>query len=400
MKLRDLIALGLGSIFSHRMRTVLSIIGIAIGITSVMLLTSIGEGTRQYIVDQFTQFGTNIMAVNPGKTKTLGIPGALGGTTRKLTLDDAEAILRVPGVDNMVPVAMGMARVQAEGKGRSVYIYGVTADVPEVWKFNVRLGSFWPRGDPRRGAHLTVIGPTLKRELFGEENALGRYLRIGGTRFQVIGIMEPKGQMLGFDIDDAAYIPVASAMKLFNLDELMEIDVVYAHAGLSHQVEKGVRRLLIDRHGGYEDFTLTTQTAMLEVFDKVLSVITMSVGAIAGISLLVGAIGILTMMWIAVGERTSEIGLLRAVGATAGQVHALFLFEAIILAGFGGLAGVLVGAGIKVLLRLAVPGLPVETPPEYVIAAILVSLATGLASGVLPARRAASLEPVESLRSE
>jgi putative ABC transport system permease protein len=400
METRDFFRLGLGAIASHRLRSVLCMLGIAIGIASVILLTSIGEGTRRYILDQFTQFGTNLLAVNPGKTKTFGIPGVLGGSTKKLTLDDMQAIERIPGVERTVPVAIGLGRVEANGRGRSIYIYGVTPDVPNIWKFKVRAGSFWPSGDPHRAVPAAVLGPTVKRELFREENALGQFVRIGGSRFRVVGVMEPKGQMLGFDLDDTVYIPVANAMKTFNLDEVHEIDVQFSHAGLTDQVVSGIRRILMKRHEGREDFTITTQTAMLDVFGKVMAVITMSVGVIGGISLLVGAIGILTMMWIAVGERTSEIGLVRAIGATPRQVYALFLLEAVILGLGGGIAGIVGGAGLQAVLRIVVPGLPVSTPPEFAAAAIGVSFATGLIAGFLPARRAATLDPVESLRAE
>lgn len=398
--MRDLIRLAFGAVTSHRLRSGLSMLGIGIGIASVILLTSIGEGTRRYMVGLFTQFGTNLIAIHPGKSETMGVPGAMGGTTRKLSIDDAVALERIAGVEEVVPVAFGSARVEGNGRGRSVFIYGVTPNVPQAWKFELRQGQFWPAGDPNRGAQLAVLGPTLKRELFGEENALGRFVRIGGTRFRVIGIMSSKGQFLGFDIDDAAYIPVASAMKVFNLTELVEIDLVYAHAGLADTVEREVTRVLTDRHGGEEDFTVTTQAAMLAVFDNVMRVVTLSVGAIAGISLLVGAIGILTMMWIAVGERTAEIGLARAIGATRRQIHLLFLAEAAALSTAGGVLGVLAGLGLAALLRAAVPGLPVHTPLLFVALAVAVSLATGLLSGLLPARRAAALEPIEALRAE
>ncbi len=400
IRLRDLLALAFGSLSNYKLRTALSILGIAIGIAAVILLTSIGEGTRRYVLDQFTQFGTNIVAINPGRTETIGIPGALGGTTHKLTIEDAEALRRIPGVEDLVPMALGQARVEANGRGRSVYIYGTTATLPRVLKLNVRQGSFLPPGDPRRGAPVAVLGPTVKRELFGDANPLGRFVRIADTRLRVIGIMAPKGQMLGFDIDDAAYVPVATAMRMFNLDELIEIDVHYSHPGLTDQVVESIRRLLTERHGGREDFTITTQADMLEVFGNVMDVITMAVGAIAGISLLVGAIGILTIMWIAVGERTQEIGLVRAIGATPGQVLLIFLVEATALATVGGAVGLAAGVGIANLLRAAVPGLPVHTPPEFAAAALAVSLLTGLASGVLPARRAAGLDPIEALRTE
>ena len=392
--------LGAGSVRSHRLRSALSMLGIAIGIAAVILLTSIGEGTRRYLLAEFTQFGTNILAINPGKVETSGMPGIFGGTTHKLTLDDAEALRRLPDVQGVVPVAMGQARVEGAGRGRSVFIYGATADLPEVWNFQLGQGSFLPAGDPRRGSLVAVLGPKLKRELFGDANALGEFVRIADFRLRVIGVMAPKGRLLGFDIDDSAYVPVATSMRMFNLDELQEIDVLFTHEGISEAVAESVRRLLADRHGGREDVTITTQTEMLRVFDNIMSAITTAVAAIAGVSLVVGAIGVFTMMWIAVGERVSEIGLLRALGATAREVHALFLFEAVVLTVIGGAVGVVAGIGIAGAARLAVPALPVYTPLRYVLAALAVSALAGLAAGVLPARRAASLEPVDALRAE
>jgi len=396
----DYVLLGFGAVRSHRLRSFLSTLGIAIGITAVILLTSIGEGTRRYLIAQFTQFGTNILQINPGKTETMGLPGVFGGTTHKLTLDDAEAVGRLPSVQRSVPLAFGQARVEGNGRGRSVLIFGATSHMPEVLKFDVGQGSFLPPGDPRRGSAVAVLGPTLKRELFGENNALGKFVRVAGTRLRVIGVMAPKGRILGFDIDDAAYVPVKTVMQMFNLDELMEIDVLFAHEGLTQRVEEEVRALLMARHAGKEDFTIVTQTAMLEVFGNVMDVITTAVGAIGGISLVVGAIGILTMMWIAVNERVEEIGLMRALGATERNVQRLFLLEAVILTVLGGIAGILIGLGISALLRLTVPGLPVYTPPRYIAAALLVCAVTGLLAGVVPARRAALLHPIEALRTE
>ena len=392
--------LGFGAVRSHRLRSFLAILGIAIGIAAVIILTSIGEGTRRYLLKEFTQFGTNVLAINPGKVETAGIPGVFGGTTHKLTLEDAEAIRRVPDVQSVAPLAMGQARVEGNGRGRSVFIYGATSEFPEVLKFRVGQGSFLPPGDPRRGAMVTVLGPKLKRELFGEQNALGEFVRIADFRLRVIGVMAPKGRILGFDIDDSAYVPVATAMRMFNLDELQEIDVSFTHEGLSEIVADRVTALLTERHDGKEDFTLMTQTEMLRVFGRVMDMITTAVAAIAGISLLVGAIGVFTMMWITVGERVSEIGLLRAIGAKASEVHLLFLLEAVVLTLIGGALGVVFGVGVALLARLLVPGLPIYTPLEYVVAALVVSAITGIVAGVLPARRAASLDPVAALRTE
>ena len=400
VRARDVARLAGGSIVFHRLRSFLTMLGILIGISSVILLTSIGEGTRRFVLGQFTQFGTNIMAINPGKTQTSGVPGAFGATIRKLTIDDAEAIRRAPQIEALVPTVAGTARVEGGGRARSVLIVGTTAQVPEVFNFQVRQGSFLPTGDPHTASTVTVLAPKLKRELFGDANALGEHVRIGGRRFQVVGVMEPKGELLGFDLDDRAYIPVSQAQSLFNTDGLWEIDVKFSLGADTATVADSIRRILKDRHRGEEDFTVTTQTEMLDVFGRVLSIVSVAVGGIAGISLVVGAIGILTMMWIGVNERTSEIGLAMSLGATRGQILALFLVEAALLSTLGGVAGVACGMTVGRLAKLLLPGLPVETPFRYVVAALVVSLAVGLASGVLPARRAAKLDPIDALRAE
>jgi len=395
----DVVRLAWGAVAAHRLRSALTMLGILIGIASVILLTSIGEGARLFILSEFTQFGTNLLSVNPGKTMTTGQPGALAGTFRHLTLGDVDAVRRIPGVLGVVPLVFGTARVEAGEHSRSVFVYGVNSEVPDVWKFRIGQGRFLPPGDPRRGAALAVIGPTLKRELFGEDNALGQHVRVGGRRFLVIGVMAPKGQFLGIDIDDAAYIPVASAQAIFDRTGLWEIDVTFAPL-MEDSVVEGIRRVLIERHDGEEDFTITTQTDALSVMDRVLGVVSLAVGAIGAISLVVGAIGILTMMWISVNERTAEIGLAKAVGATSMQILALHLTEAALLSLAGGVLGLATGFGIATVLRWSIPGLPVHTPVRYVVAALAVSLLVGLASGALPAWRASRLDPVRALRAE
>ena len=247
---------------------------------------------------------------------------------------------------------------------------------------------------------MAVLGPTLKRELFGERNSLGEHVRIAGQRFLVIGVMDAKGQFLGIDIDDAAYIPVALAMPMFNRQDLQEIDVLVNNASVTDSVVVAMRRTLMDRHNGDEDFTITTQNEMLDTLGRIIGIISLAVGGIGGISLLVGAIGILTMMWISVSERTAEIGLIKAIGATPRQILWLYLSEAALLSTGGGVLGLVSGMGLAQLLHLLVPALPVRTPPEYVALAMGVSLTVGLVSGILPARRAAALDPIEALAAE
>jgi putative ABC transport system permease protein len=295
---------------------------------------------------------------------------------------------------------MGAAPVEHAGKTRNVFVYGVNSAAPQAWRMPVRAGRFLPDLEARRGAALAVLGPKLKRELFGETTALGRHVRIAGQRFLVIGVMEAKGQFLGFDIDDSAYIPAGEARHLFNREALQEIDVLVANASMIEPVVSRIKDTLRQRHHGEEDFSITTQTGMLETLDRIIRMVSLAVGGIGAISLLVGAIGILTVMWISVNERTSEIGLARAIGATSHQILLLFLSEAVLLSTLGGVLGLGIGIGGAQLLHAYVPDLPVQTPPEFVMLAMAVSLLVGLASGLLPARRAASLDPVVALAAE
>ncbi|MEE8210288.1 MAG: ABC transporter permease [Acidiferrobacterales bacterium] len=395
---RDFIRLTVGAVLAHRLRSALTMLGIAIGIAAVVLLTSIGEGVHKYVLAEFTQFGSNLIGVNPGRTTTHGIPGMLP-TVRPLTIADAEALRRVRYVIAIVPVIQGNAEVEARRKRRRTTINGVGPDFSKVFRFNVAAGRFLPPDDPRAARAFAVLGTKLREELFGTANPLGERIRVGGHTYRVIGVMEPKGNILGWDVDDAVYIPTAKALELFNRDSLFEIDVLYAPGAPAEEVVGGIRRVLRGRHGR-EDFTITTQQQMLEVLGSILNILTFAVAALGGISLFVGGVGILTIMIIAVNERVSEIGLLRALGAGRRQILVLFLGEATVLATLGGLIGLVLGIGGAEILRLAVPDLPVHTPWVYVALAACLAVLIGLAAGVFPARRAARLDPVEALRSE
>ena len=399
MSFKDLIRLSLGAVFSHRLRSFLTALGIAVGIAAVVLLTSLGEGIHQFVLSEFTQFGTNLIGIAPGKTTTAGISGAIISNVRPMTLDDAEAMKRIPAVEAVVPVVQGNAPVEFMQRSRRTIILGVGPEAPELWRFNVAKGQFLPYDDPRSPRALVVLGSKVQDELFGTRNPLGKRVRIGGERYRVVGVMESKGQMLGFDLDDAVYIPASRALSLFNRESLMEIDLLYAVGASANEVAERARKLLAARHGS-EDFTITTQEQMLEVLGSILNILTLAVGAVGGISLLVGGVGILTIMIIAVNERISEVGLYRALGAGRRQILALFISEAVVLASVGGLAGLIIGAGGAWLLQIAVPALPTHTPWSYVVLAELLEAVIGLAAGVLPAIRAANLDPIEALRAE
>lgn len=396
---RDYFNLTRRSISEHRLRSFLTALGIGVGIAAVVLLTSIGEGIHHFVLTEFTQFGTNLVAINPGRATTSGASMGMFGSERPLSIADASALERLPYARAVVPFVQGNAEVKVGNRHRRVSVYGVGPAMPEAYSMTVKSGRFLPADDPTAARAFAVLGSKLRRELFADANPLGQRITIGGNRYRVIGIMEPKGTVLGFDLDDTVYIPAARSMALFNRDSLFEIDVLYKENTPVDKVVKGIRRTLEARHGT-NDVTITTQQQMLDVLGSVLNVLTFAVAAIGGISLLVGAIGIITIMTIAVNERTREIGLLRALGARRGQILGLFLGEATILAAIGGFSGLVFGLGIAQLLNLLLPALPVHTSWLYVLLAETSAILIGLSAGVLPARRAARLDPVEALHTE
>jgi putative ABC transport system permease protein len=399
MHLNDAVRFALQSLASQRMRTLLTALGIAVGIAAVVLLTSLGEGIHRYVLGEFTQFGTNLIAITPGRASTTGVSGAVISNVRPLSLADARALVKIPRIKAVVPVLQGNAAVDYRRRSRRTQILGVGAAAPVVWRMEISRGQFLPEDDGRASRALVVLGATVSRELFGQTNPLGRRVRVGGESCRVIGVMAAKGQMLGFDLDDAVYIPAGRALALFNRDSLMEIDLLYAQGSNADDIARRVKALMMQRHGS-EDFSVVTQDQMLEVLGSVLGVLTVAVGALGGISLLVGAVGILTIMTIAVRERTAEIGLLRALGAGRRSIMLLFMGEATVLGAMGGAAGLVLGLGGAWLLSAAVPALPTHTPWSYVMLAEILAAAIGLASGVLPARHAAGLDPIEALRTE
>ncbi len=400
MIIRDSVFLALRAITAHRLRSFLTLSGIAVGIAAVILLTSIGEGIHRFVLAEFSQFGTNVIGISPGKVKVGGgPPSGLPTAVRPLTIDDAQALERIPQVVGVVPTAWGNAEVAARGRTRRTTIYGVSAAATRVFNMQVRVGQFLPPEELAQARALVVLGPTLKRELFGSDNALGAKVRIGGLQFRVIGVLESKGQFIGIDLDDTAFIPAARALELFNREGLSEINLSYAEGAAIAPVVAAVKNILGAKHGR-EDFTVTTQEEMLRTLSNILDILTMAVAALGSISLLVGSVGIVTIMTIAVAERTNEVGLMVALGAQRRTILSLFLGEAVVLAVLGGLSGLLLGLGLAQALRFAVPALPVHTPIDYAVLAVVASALIGLVAGVLPANRASRLDPVEALRAE
>lgn len=398
MRLPDVLRMVIAAVVGSAGKSLLTALGIGIGIAAVTLLTSIGEGLQQYMLNQFSQFGTRIVAINPGKDITQGIGGLLS-SVRPLSLDDADALATLPGIEYVVPVVQGAGAVEYGNRERKSDILGVGADMPTAWRFRVALGRFLPHDDSGRSRAYAVLGHKMKAELFGNSNPLGQTIRIGGLRFRVIGVIEKKGQMLGFDMDDVVYIPTDRALQLFNRGGLMEIDVTYGPSHTSRQISKRISQRLTERHGE-EDFSITTQDEMLTTMGKVLQILTIGIAALGSISLLVGAIGIATIMTTIVRERTGEIGLLRAIGSSQNQILSLFLGEAVVISMLGGVLGLLILGAILATFKVAIPALPFIVNPAYMVAALMLSGIIGLIAGVVPARNAARLDPIDALRAE
>jgi putative ABC transport system permease protein len=387
------------SLSAYRSRTFLIVLAMSIGVGAVVVLTSLGEGARAYVRNQFTSLGANLVVIIPGRAETFGGSGGMmsGRTSRDLTLDDAVALRRIHGVKRVVPLNLVSGEVWWSGRRRDVPVAGSTDELLHLWGLHMALGQFLPPQDPRRATSVCVIGWRVREELFGSHTALGELVRIGDRRFRVIGVLAQQGEFLGLDIDELAIIPVASAQATFNLHSLLRIAMEANAREDVMWVKTEVRRILRERHEGEEDVTIITEDAVASAFDRILRALTLALGGIASISLAVAGILIMNVMLVAVSQRTSEIGLLKAIGASPAQIRAVFFAEAAMLSGAGGLVGSVLGQCGSWAIRLAYPNLPAFAPAWAAIAALVLAIVTGIAFCVLPARRAAQLDPALAL---
>lgn len=398
MRLDDDLRFGIRSLTTHRARAWLTLLAMALGTAAVILLSSLGEGARRYVLDEFTQLGTHLLIVLPGRNETTGgPPPLLGETARDLTLDDAIAIGRSRLVKRLAPIVVGSAPASFGSLSREVTILGSTNDFLEVRKLRLARGRFLPPGDAGRGRPVVVLGDTLSEELFGRQRALGRWIRIGDRRFRVIGVLGSDGESLGMDLGDLAIIPVASAQALFDSPALFRILVQASSRSALPKAKEAIKAIVRERHEGEDDVTVITQDALLGTFDKILNALTLAVAGIAAVSLVVAGVLIMNVMLVAVSQRTAEVGLLKALGAAERQILSLFLTEALLLAGTGTAAGLLLAFAGVYLFNSQVEAFALVVPMWAPVAAVTVSLLTGLVFGLLPALRAARLDPVVAL---
>lgn len=394
----DSLAFAGRALLGHRLRTVLSLLGVAVGVASVVLLTSLGEGARLYVVGEFAALGSNLLIVTPGKTETSGLAPPVGTAPHDLTLDDVAAIeRRVPRIRHVAPMAIGSVTARAGDLTRDVVVAGVTPEWKSVRRLNIGIGQFLPAGEAAADASVCVVGAAIQRELFLGANPLGEMLRLGDERFRIVGVIAPRGTSLGMDLDEIVIVPLARHMKMFNLTSLFRVLVEVRSQDDLPAAQRAVIEILKARHDDEEDVTVQTQESMLTTFSSVLSMLTMALAGIAAISLSVAGVGIMNVMLVSVSERTREIGLLKALGASSGQILRLFLAEAATLSAAGGGAGLGAAIGLTALARRLYPSFPVQPPPWAIPLAVLVSLAVGVLFGVAPARRASKLDPVAAL---
>jgi putative ABC transport system permease protein len=399
MRAPDLLAFAVGAANGNRVRTALLMLAMSIGVAAVVTLTALGDGARRYVMREFSAIGSNLVIVLPGRTETGGInPGSFVSTTpRDLTVDDARALLRAPAVLRAAPLAVGTAELSVGGRMRESMVAGSTAELMQIRQYRVAQGHFLPAEDWGRGSPVMVIGATLKAELFPNESALGQFVRAGDRRFRVIGVLAASGSGLGMNTDELALVPVSVAQAMFDTNTLFRILVEARGRDAIGAAKTQMLAILAQRHDGEEDVTVITQDALLATFDRLIGTLTLGVAGIAAISLAVAGILVMNVMLVSVAQRRSEIGLLKALGASGATIRMAFLVEAALLSAVGALIGYALGLAGAAVIRALYPTFPAYPPDWAVLAGLGTALATGLVFGVLPARRAALLDPVTAL---
>lgn len=399
MSVADLLRFALQASLANRRRSGLSLLGVMIGVVAVVSLTALGEGALRYVNGQFASLGASVVIVSPGRNETTGaMPHGIGGAPNDLTLQDARAIeRRVQAVRAAVPVSVSTANVSHAERGRDATVVGVTAAFEQLQRLEIAAGQFIPDGEVDRGAAVAVLGHVVAREIFGVANPLGETLRVGSWRMRVIGVLQERGEQLGLDVDEVVFVPTATAMRMANKSSLNRVMLeMLPRADLQASIER-VKEVLIERHDE-EDFTCVSQEAVVASLSSILRTLTFVVAGIAAVSLAVAGIGIMNVMLVSVSERTDEVGLLKALGASRSEILRIFLVEAALLSSVGGLAGLVAGEGLVRLGGWLYPAVPLATPIWAVLAVMGLALGTGVVFGVLPAWRAAQLDPVAALQ--
>lgn len=402
MQTSAILRMSLESLWAQKLRTLLTILGMVIGVGSVVLLVSVGEGAKRYVMREFEGLGSNLIVVQPGKSdkKThLGPP--VGAAQRKMTVSDVSAIERTArNIEAVSGLVLGTVSARYEESLSNITVFGTNEQFPDILSIAVGQGGYFTREEDEYRRRVVVIGRNVAHELFGDLSPLGRRIKLNESEFRIVGVLAPMGDKLGLSFDELAFIPTQAALKLFNEDKLFGIRAkASSRVGMDDAVEE-IREILRERRDGEEDFTILTQLSMMESLNTILSMLTYVLAAIATISLIVGGIGIMNITWVSVIERTQEIGIRRAVGARRRDILQQFLAEALGLSFLGGLLGVGGALAITYILYAVFPAFDMRSPWWILLPAFGMSLLVGVVFGVGPAWRASRIETLDALRYE
>lgn len=404
MNILESVNMAVKTLTANKLRSTLTMLGIIIGNASVIAMVGVGQGAQRYAAEQFESLGPNVLFIIPGSDEA---DRRATEANRPLTMEDAEAIAtQVPTVNAVAPELQGQQPITYRSKRTSAGVKGTVPEFMTVRSFNVERGRFFSDLDVQRSSRVVALGADLARKLFGQSDPIGQSIRINNISFQVIGIMESKGAFLGENQDDVALIPISTMSSRITGDESpYGTAVTYISASARNEASINaaqfqIRNLLRLQHKvvNEDDFTIRTQKDALEIVGNVTGALTLMLAAIAGISLLVGGIGIMNIMLVSVRERTQEIGLRKAIGASQQDILVQFMIEAIILSAIGGVIGTGIGAAGVTLVGAVTP-LKAGVSMVAVTMAVGVSGGIGLFFGVFPARQAAKLDPIVALRS-
>jgi putative ABC transport system permease protein len=394
MRGREAFRVALGALLANRLRSVLTMLGVVIGVAAVVVLVALGSGAKHEIEQQVEGLGSNIIIVVPGKFELGSAP-----SISRLTLDDVGLLGRVVGDERRIAVSVASGETVSVGRReRFVTVNGVNENVPNVFDRPLARGEYISQSDVDTRRRVAVLGSDVARRVFGDVDPLGRQVSIAGVRFRVIGVFEKVGSTFGVERDSEVHIPVTAAQRLFGVDRIDALAVKAPRADDVEPLQDELTAALRDKYDG-EEFSAVTQTQILGTIGRILALLTLVLSAIAAISLLVGGVGVSNIMLVSVRERTREIGLRKALGARQRDILLQFLIEAVLLCTVGGLIGIGLGVGSSVLVAAASP-LPAVISWWSPLLAFSVSAAVGVFFGVAPARRAGRLDPVVALRTE
>ena len=404
MLFKECFGMAVNALLANKLRSLLTMLGIIIGVGAVIAMVSIGMGVRTSVADSFASLGSNMLIIMPGSTNHGGVRGA-AGSRKSLKYDDAKAIeSKIKGIDYVSPTVSSSYQVVNGNLNWNTSVEGGTPELMQIRALKVENGSFISASDMNKRSRVAVIGPTVAANLFGAENPVGQNIRINNQPFKVIGITASKGQSIGQDQDDVIYIPLTTAQeRMLAITHIHSVNIQVSSPEKMDQVQAEIENLLRQRHhiraGMEDDFTVRNMTSLMESFTENTNMITLLLGSIASISLLVGGIGIMNIMMVSVTERTREIGIRKALGATSSNVLMQFMIESMVIGIVGGVIGIASG----ILLSKAIGafgGLTTTVDILPVLVSFSFAVGIGLFFGIYPARKAARLDPIDALRYE